>query len=402
MPDLYCPYCNSSVPPPPGVHPGQQIVCPRCEEPFRVVGDPFPPRANLSSSPPLPAVTALPATAPRRANQAVALAILGVMGLMAAAGLVLALWTVKERRENDKGLKRGPMSPKRPPQQDLPTPPVQTVSALDLPALRYLPRDTDLLGAVHVAEVLRLGQGRKRLETTFPGLGSVETRLQRIEKLTGLRLKDIDHVVAGARAGGNEALPRLLMVIRTLRPYDAGAIQAALEARKHPLAHGRPLFRFQRELLPLYTQGLLSFPDDRTLVLGWQVANVADMPTAPPDRRQLPESLTDLLAKRGKPAGPVWIAGHSDDWLKALALPLALKLVKVDKPERTTLAKVRSFSVWLEMHGQPTLRGVIRCADGAGAELVKQSLRGRFGKGLVIAQKDEWIDVQVRQPGAIE
>jgi hypothetical protein len=203
---------------------------------------------------------------------------------------------------------------------------------------------------------------------------------------------------------GKQGLPRLLVVIRTLRPYDAAALRSSLKAREHPSSRGRQgdgrVYMFQQELLPLYTQGMLTCPDDRTLVLGWQVPNVAEMPTGPPSQgNRLPGAITDLLANRGKPAGPVWLAGHSDDWTRPLLLLLELK--QVSKPDRDLLAKVRTFSAWLELHDKdrPTFRGVIRCADASGAELVAQSVRDRLKdeKGLVVVRKDEWIDIQYRQ-----
>ena len=99
---------------------------------------------------------------------------------------------------------------------------------------------------------------------------------------------------------------------------------------------GRRLFMFQQEWLPAYTQGLVSFPNEQTLVLGWQVAkNLSDMPTQKrPGDEKLPGAITSMLAGRGKPTGPVWVAGHSDNWPGALALPLALRLLKLDEQER--------------------------------------------------------------------
>lgn len=399
MGELHCPYCNAVVPLLPVVRPGQPITCPRCEETFKArvsaEAQALPPAAHLAPPPP-------PVQTPARSNLTVALGVLGLMAVMALAALTLALWTRAERRTNDAGLKRSRLSHKRRPQRDADVSPPETVEPVELGALGYLPADSDVLAAAHVAEALRASGGRQRLEQTFPVLGSVGVYLKRLETLTGLRLEDIEHIVAGAQVNSSQGLPRLIVVVRTRQAFDAGAVRSALKARESPLARGRPLFMFQQELLPAYSPGFVSFPNERTLVLGWQVAkNLSAMPTQKrPGDEKLPDAITSMLAGRGKPAGPVWVAGHSDNWPGALALPLALRLLKLDAQERNALAKVRTFSAWLEMHDRATLRVVIRCADAVGAELLERSLRGRLQgeKGLVVVQKDEWLDLQYRLP----
>ena len=77
---------------------------------------------------------------------------------------------------------------------------------------------------------------------------------------------------------------------------DTRAVLTALKAKKHPAARGRSLYMFQQELLPLYTRGLVSFPNEQTLVLGWEVNNLADMPTrVRPGNEKLPAEITELL-----------------------------------------------------------------------------------------------------------
>jgi hypothetical protein len=320
------------------------------------------------------------------------------MGVMAAAGLALALWTKPQRRANDSGLKESRLSHKRRPQRESDVTPPDKVAPLELGALGYLPADSDVILGAHVAEALREAGGRQGLEKTLPILGNVKERLERIETLTGLRLEDVDHIVAGARVNSSEGQPRILVVVRTRSAIDTGAVLAALKAKKHPAARGRSLYMFQQELLPFYSRGLVSFPNEKTVVLGWEVNKLADMPTrVRPGNEKLPAEITELLAGRGRPQGPVWLTGHCDNWPRALTLVLFLS--RADQQQRDVLARLRTFSAWLELAAdKPTLRAVIRCADGAGAEVVEKYVRDRLAenKGVKVAHKDEWLDLQYR------
>src|SRR5690348_9656924 len=166
MAELHCPYCNAVVPPGPVLRPGQQVTCPRCEESFKpkVTGE-VPAadaaRQDVDLPPQVP-----PVRQPARSNLLVALAVLGLMGVMAAAGLALALWTKPQRRANDSGLKRSRLSHKRRPQRESDVTPPDRVAPLELGALGYLPADSDVLLGAHVAEALREAGGRQGLEKT--------------------------------------------------------------------------------------------------------------------------------------------------------------------------------------------------------------------------------------------
>src|SRR5262249_13116174 len=131
---------------------------------------------------------------------------------------------------------------------------------------------------------------------------------------------NFDHVAVGARLAGSD-LGRLVIVVRTADPYDEGRVVSALKARPHPEARKRRVLMFRRELLPTHADGLLSFPDDRTVVLGWLVRSPADMPTA---RREgevrLPAEILDLLKGDHKPWEPVWAVAHDDGWEKPLGV----------------------------------------------------------------------------------
>jgi hypothetical protein len=389
---LYCPYCNTAVTPPTAVRAGQQVSCPRCEESFKVLANGDLPPATTSTA----EYAAPPVAGPRRSNAAVAGVVLGVMGFMAAAGLTLALLTQQKRREHDRRLPR-PQAQKRPRQQDVATPPPPR-TPLDLDALHYLPPDSDLVLGADVA-ALRADKGvQKLLQADLAGLGSVEGRLLgRVRQLTGLDPKDLDHVAVGARLGGSEQ-GRVVVVLRTRKEYDADKIVKNLEARPHPRDREH-LFMFRRELLPTHTDGLLTFPDDRTVALGWW-AQPADIPMK---RREgavrLPGALLTLLTGPHKPRGPLWAVGHNDGWDRPLSLLLAF--ARVPEEQRKLVVKVRSFSAGVELLGSPVVRADLHFADEDSTRNAEQLLRERFKgqKGFKAEGGEGWLLLQYRPEG---
>src|SRR6267378_6971691 len=103
MPIISCPYCNAHVPRPDSM-PGARVLCPRCGEMF-----PYRLTEGVDDSPRFadPArneIEGLGSAGPGVSNKAVAAAVLGVMLVMAVAGLIFALQTETLRRAHDANL----------------------------------------------------------------------------------------------------------------------------------------------------------------------------------------------------------------------------------------------------------------------------------------------------------
>src|SRR5262245_37365531 len=147
-----CPHCNAIVTLPQETRAEQSIVCPRCEELFKVLQDHLAdapktswtsdaiqetasPRVVLTES-----QTAFPAR--RMKTRTVGALVLLGMFVMAGAGLALALATQQKRREHDAGI---PSRFKRPRQIDEVEPGPARTRPLDFEALRYLPAGTDVV-----------------------------------------------------------------------------------------------------------------------------------------------------------------------------------------------------------------------------------------------------------------
>src|SRR5579884_4123827 len=250
-----CPYCNAVVAVPAGTRAGQLVPCPRCGERFPYHG-PTPeengaPPGSLPTAAPEVQPTAEPESLVDRAGErlrtwskrTILLTILGVMALMAGSGLALALMTQRYRRAND-----------RLPAPDETAARVRIAAPPDLAGIGYLPADTDVIAAVHVAEALQEPAGQQFLRRFRPEEAVRGPREQELplggflEQWTGLAPEDLDHVVLGLKVAGNAIPPRAILVAQTRRRYDAGKILTALKA-KRVSETDRPLYQFHIERL---------------------------------------------------------------------------------------------------------------------------------------------------------
>src|SRR5437764_9185 len=145
-------------------------------------GLPVPP-PGVATAPELPARPSASGRDARRSNRTVAGVVLGLMVLMAAGGLTLALWTQSVRRAHDKGIvKRPSRRPALPPLSGR-EPAVEVVAPAHLPALGYLPPETSLLAGLHVQELLASPAGKELADAP---LGPAGVRLASVRKWTGL------------------------------------------------------------------------------------------------------------------------------------------------------------------------------------------------------------------------
>ncbi len=416
-----CPYCNALVPVGPGVGGGPFLSCPRCGERFvyRAPGmEAVQATAEAQAGPGLPGLDREPAREPLldrvgerlrgSSRRRIALTVLGVMIVMAGAGLALALLTQGFRRANDQPKGSGTANPV-----------VQVTPPAELSGLGYLPPDTDIIAGVHVAEALQDPIGRLILERFRPAQALAEgpdqaaPQLDSLERWTGLRLREVDHIVLGLNIT-NRLLPKVVLVVQTRQPYDPEKVRAALKARASP-EPGKPLYRFQLEGQRL--DAVVWFAGERTLIVGREAEDLQDVPATPrAGIAHLSVPLQTMLRERLGRVAPVWAVGHSDDWDKTAA---RLLLASRPKEARRTLESVRSFGVWLELGQGITLGGAFHCADEkaarsleshlappAGAEPRPLSILGsrpdaeplarELGQSLKVVRQDDWVNVQAK------
>jgi hypothetical protein len=375
---------------------------------------------------------------PRRLpNWAIAVTVLGGMGIMAMVGLMFALSTVLTRREHDLHSPKGeilsvplaariglgiyllslvgtvlwewnrrrrlvaagaqpqalfgrwgtpilaaavlvgvglvllsiPTRPSRHLPADYPgdAHPVPARPAAEWTALGYLPEDTNLIVGVHFAEALRQPAGQELLTNAPPGIGDVY--ITHIEEWTGLKLADIDHAVLGLKLD-DQPIPQVLLVVRTLRPYDINQIVKSLKAARLSQTGDRTLYSLSLEKLRGLT-GYLWCPDERTLLIGLKARDFEHVPRFPrPGLERLPEGIQTFLKERIRTAAPFWLVGHVENWEKTF-LAWLLKSWE-DWP---LLTKVRIFGTWWQCDDGLTLHAAFQCVDGPSARALARFLR---------------------------
>jgi hypothetical protein len=363
---LPCPYCNTQVQPPPGVREGQRIACPRCGESFVCRNLPEQPPANGA-----PVVADLPREPPRptRANRIVGLTVLGLMAVMAAAGLTFAWLTVPERRAHDFPRTAGDDQPR-------------VVLPAELAGLGYLPPDTALVVAVDVAGALDDPAGREFLDHFRPGDllargrqdGADQPPLPGLEQLLGLPLADLDHVVLGLTLEGRE-LPGMTLVARARHPLEGSKeqIRKALGAVGEPsLPRGKALdhVTIPRTQFPAF----LWFADPSTFVVSLSRTDLDALPSRPTEGlARLTPALREIVKTRVNSAAPqVWAAGHVGDWSNTTGGQIVLGLLP--KANRQVLEKVRDFDGWLRFGPGLTLGADFGCAAAGDARALEEHL----------------------------
>ena len=348
---LTCPFCNAQLPIDSPRAIGVKTLCPRCQEPL-------PPALELANKSGLSVQEGISPTnptgqghgqpladsvqeglslgdhsfppKPRRANRVLGLYLVGGMAVVALVTLVFALRTTGARRANDF---RGKFRP-------------GTERIIQAPAeltgLGYLPEGTNLIAGVHFADLLADPGGQSLLQPPQPAW--LQTILGNIEKWTGLKQGDLDHVVLGTTVG--DKLPALALVVRTLKPYENAVLEKALAPAKAQNHRGKALYRFA--LKPL-GEGLLWCPGEQTMVLLLRLdaAKLEDMLVIPLEPRPNLEFLTPQARKlladgRIHKESLAWVAGH---WQNSPTMKTLLAFVPLPQPEAEVLPKLQAVAL---------------------------------------------------------
>lgn len=385
-----CPFCNAIVPVPIHAQTGQRIPCPRCEESFPL---PQLDEQFTSSSPSEP-----PRSASNRfANWKIALLVVGVMVILAGGALAYMLLSEDQRRNNDKGIdkNRGRF---RVPGISKPPEKVQAKAPLELQALRYFPRDTQIVLGVHVAELLQVPEGQQLLSKGLEVAGQ-RLELTRLEGLLSISFKELEHLVLGVRAIEKELLPPLHLVIHGKRAFDQTKIIEKLRAKKLAGSATPAVYHFTLEVLPTHVDGRLSFPNATTMVLGWNVgkdASVMRLQSAE-GQTKLSESMTSVLKEYIQPPSPIWAVAHHQNWKEALKLVLGA--IKMDEEDVELLTKFRTLALWVQKDEGIVVRGVVRATDEDAAKALQKELPRlpeEIHSNLRVVQNKEWLQLQYR------
>ncbi|HKI34669.1 MAG TPA: hypothetical protein VKA46_22625 [Gemmataceae bacterium] len=260
------------------------------------------------------------------------------------------------------------------------SPPVSVVAPAELAALGYLPDDTDLIFAVHAAELLDDPLGRDLVWF----LGDESINLHSVEGWSGLKLEEIDHAVFGLTL--DESLPvRFTLVVRTRRPIDRDQVLKALKAEKQRDVDGRPVYPFVMKTNHWLFRELGAnawFADDHTLVVAKKFEDGPGhrVPTEPrAGLGHLRPALRGLITERIRPPAQAWVAGRlppRDDQFAGL------KLLLQDR-DNAPLEKVKTFGLWVTADPkEATLRAAFDCDDAEAVEALATYLGPDNRKGL--------------------
>jgi hypothetical protein len=397
-----CPYCNALVTVAPGTAGGERVPCRRCGESFTLSPLAAPATTDIGTGPPAQAPAHAPDFSATRhwsigrspgADRRLALLILGVMACMAAGALAFALSTQSFRRDNDKGITQ-PHPKRRAPLDDdvtpggaaTPTPPAK------LDALAWLPKDTNLIAAVHVREIAGSDAGKELLKQPIPvrvGDFKLAGNIESLLRALGFKSNEVDHLVIAVTTDVS-LFPTLL--VRTRQEYDEDDLRKRLSAERSGTAGGRTVYEFRAGDTFKSSACLL---DSHTVAFSLVPGPLSNLPESPrAELAQLPRQLRQVLQKRVGPAGPFWIAGHSDDWSKT---PARMLFAKVGKENGERLAKVRTFAAWVLLDDPALVRAEFNCgSDQAAKDLQKyldipdDAADWKAGRG------DGWLSVQGR------
>jgi hypothetical protein len=310
---------------------------------------------------------------------------------MATAGLTLALMTVGQRRANDTGLT---MARHKPQQQHPDTPaeaPATAVAPDKLEGLGYLPRETDLVAGVHVAELLALPAGRQLLHQPFT-LAGRDFPVETLAGWIGLHVEDLDHLVVGL-ALQNRLIPRLDLVARSKAAFDPEALQRQLGGQRVTVAGKKTVVYTPKDSpspLALYC------PNDRTAIVALAPEELQVVPSEPfTGLEQFGPELREVLRDRREPTAPLWVAGHVENWAKSFA-GRALQRLKKEQAERLTL--VRTFGLFVQLDRGVAVTGALRCKDDASAKALDEyfhALRPGSDPNLKTVVEGPWLSMQL-------
>jgi hypothetical protein len=311
-----------------------------------------------------PAAT-LPRTPVRRrwSNGAVAALVLLGMAATAGLGLYYALRTVPERRARD---------PKGP--------------------LGYVPADSNLLAAVHVADALETPAGRDLFND--PAGRRFGSMLAELERTTGLRRENINQVLFAAHNVAGQT-PRLALVVQTIEPYSVTDVTRALSAEGPTERDGKSVYRFQH---PPLGECELWCPADNVMLIGLMGKQSLDaVPETPVSGfDNVTPSLRPLLDDpRGRDAH-VWFVGDAEQWDKTPLGALALALGKPDQGPEALLRGIQSAGLWLHFDKEIIVAGSCACATPADAERVERGLRKWIGTDGKLERQGNRLDVEAQ------
>jgi hypothetical protein len=238
--------------------------------------------------------------------------------------------------------------------------PLPAVPPIELAALGYLPPDTNVVAGFHVAYALRNPLGQDLLLRSSLKVGDVG--FDSLERWTGMKFPQIDHVVLGIKLD-DQLPPRSILVVRAIAPIDQNEIRRALGRTSSQRRNGRDIFGFTLERPRFDAFGW--FADDRTLIvtLTAKDMDIVPQPSTEKGARLMPE-VQAYLRERARSAD-VWAVGHVLDWNRT---PLHLLSSTELRNDWAVISKVHTLGAWFDLGENVTFHADFHCADVGAAQ----------------------------------
>jgi hypothetical protein len=286
-----------------------------------------------------------------------ALGVLAGMAIMGLVSLAFSLYTVSFRRGND--------------YQDTASETPAVTSRGPREPLGYLPANTNLMAAVHVAQILRESSGRELLH--LPGAHQGESFLDQFEKWIGLHSEDLEVLAAGLKVD-DRLLPRLVLVCQTNRPIESGYLQKLEHQAQRLERKHKTLYRLAGQGSSLgYT---LFHAAPNVLIAALNPEDLDGVPTTPhPGLDHLPEPIQHLLEHRVTPEAHAWIIGHAENWNRTVAGPLLAKWLG-ETPEQA--AGLQSWGISLRFAEAAHLDAAFHCRDEKSSRTLQVNLKAQW------------------------
>jgi hypothetical protein len=199
---------------------------------------------------------------------------------------------------------------------------------------------------------------------------------QQIQNWMGLRLEDIDYMVAGVKLDNN-LIPRLILIVESIRPFEISKVRDQLKASKWP------------------DSDAVEFPSNHTLVMA---LNKKDLQLIPkegfPRADQFITSVQNALRERIGSGSHVWVVGSIEDWERTVA---ATFLAAWPKENREVVKKIQTFVISINFDKPPVVQMAIQCGDEKAAKsllelLIRQNPNQQ--NDWKINQMETWVSFQ--------
>lgn len=305
--------------------------------------------------------------------------LVGVIGALAVVSITFSWWSNPIRRRNTEQ----PM--------EAATSPTYTLAPSKVESLGYLPPDTNVVAAIHVAEASRNPVAKDFLSQLR--LGPVNFGTDGIERWTGLRWSDIRYLVIGLKLD-DLLIPRVTLIVQTLQPFDGAKIQETLKAIRIPDAASKDRFRFKlnRSAVDL---AMWCPPVGNILIVSLNPKDLDAVPRTPvAGVDHLSEPHRIILKERVSSSADLWLAGHSNNWEKTV---LTWWLSSLSPREQATFKNVRTFALWVQLADEATIGIEFECTDDPTAQALKAYLSEGdkpLLKDAKIVQHQNWVSGQ--------